>query len=64
MSALFLFLVIFLTPLIGFFGLGFAKGFHHMQYLKILFPEKYSDYHNFWSVFSFKNYNAKLQFLV
>jgi hypothetical protein len=45
-------------------ALGFIKANKHFEYLKIVNPEKFGKYPDFYSVFTLKYLNPELQFLV
>lgn len=56
-------LLLYLLGLFIFFISGVIKGFYHVAYLKAIDPQRFNHLNNFFSVFTFKQYNARLQFL-
>ena len=56
--------LIYSSILMFFIFTGILKAKYHMEYFKEVFPEKYQMYKSYFSVFTIKSYNVRLQFLM
>lgn len=54
---------VYFTILILCIIVSMIKGFYHLKYLKEVLPEEFGVYNSYLSVYTFENYNVRIQFL-